>query len=338
MKKATLIAAALFCACLLTAGIASAQREGGLLGKHLNRGPAPLGQPQVMWTQQSPTPPFPTVRTPVAGYSPNLAAPQPATRATLTTDANRLIRWQGWLDIDAFSVSVLNQMQKQLGSGIELGSYTITEPAVLEAVLKAKANNSTFEMNPNLEEGNGGNFISTPTLYVWTYRHNFTDTGLYQLYVSAKGKMDIGTEIVWHSDPDKPVRHKDIQSLAYEFGSDSLTAGGSTPREVRVIADIEIWRGTVVRVNARGELEVVGNEAGVVTIDGRGVESAPMSEWERAPSLICNPNYDPRRATGAAFVEPLERAITIRENTVQKQAGDVQRRVNTVTPFRFRTR
>jgi len=337
MKQATLIASALICATLLTAGTVSAQ-----LLRHKSA-PAPASQAQTMWATQSPHPPFPVVRTPVAGYSPNFAAPQPATKATLERDANRLIRWQGWLDVDAFSVSILNQMQKQSEGAPNrfFGSYTITEPVILEAVLKAKANNPTFEMNPNLEEGNGEHFIGTPTLYVWTYRHNFADKGLYQLYVSAKGKIDLGTEIVWQpwQDPDTPVRHKDIQSLAYEFGDDSLIAGGSgsTPREVRVIADIEIWRGAVARVDAQGILDVVGNEAGVVTLDG-AVEEEPMSRWERAPSLINNPNYDPRRATGAAFVEPLERAITIPGNTLQSRAGDVQRRVNTNTPFRFRSR
>ena len=293
MKKAMIIATALICATLLVAENASAQK------------------------------------TPVAGFSPNLADPQPATSATLTTDANRLIRWQGWLDIDAFSVSVLNQMQKQLGRGIEVGSFTLSEPSIAEAVAKAKASDPTFVVNPNLYEG--ASFEGTPTLYIWTYRHNFADRGLYQLYVSAKGKMDIGEG--WRTPSPIAVRHKDIQSLAYEFGSDGSAGRPAYP--IPVIVDVEIWRGAVVFVNARGELEVAGNEAGVITLDGP-VERLPISDWERAPSLICNPNYDPRRATGAAFVEPLERAITIRENMNQLRAGDVQKRVRTVTPFQFR--
>jgi len=331
MKRVAFVTTALICACLLAAGTASAQ----LFQKKAKS--VPQTQSQTVWTQQSPHPPNPTVRTPVAGYSPNFAAPQPATKATLTADANRLIRWQGWLDVDAFSISVLNQMQKQLGNAIEVGSFTIDgEPAIAEAVVKAKLADPTFEVNPNLYEG--ANFEGTPKLYVWTYRHNFTDTGLYQLYVSAKGKMDIGEG--WKTPPPYviPVRHEDIQSLAYEFGADDSDGVQPPPKRVPVIVDVEIWRGAVARVNARGELEVVGNEAGVVTIDGSVVERLPLSDWERAPSLICNPNYDPRLATGAAFVEPLERALTIRENTVQKQAGDVQSRVRTITPFRYRTR
>jgi hypothetical protein len=331
MKKLTLIATALICAQLLTAGIASAQ------------GPPPPYQP--VSAQQSPTPPFPVVRTPVAGYSPNLAAPQPATKAILARDANRLIRWEGWLDIDAFSVSVLNQMQIQLGNAIEVGSYTIAEPEIAEAVMNAKARNSTFEMNPNLNEDAGQNFESIPTLYVWTYRHNFADQGLYQLYVSAKGKMDIGTQTVWKPKytPGTPgPLHQDIQSLHYEFGDNEGGTPGSSikmPVTETVFADVEIWRGAVVFVNSRGELEVAGNEGGVHALEmHQPVEEAPMSLWERAPSLISNPNYDPRRATGAAFVEPLERAISIPRNVVQQRAGNVQSRVRTVTPFRYRVR
>ena len=319
-KQAIMIASALVCATLFVAGNASAQR-------------------QTTWAKQNPHPPFPTVRTPVAGYSPTLASPQPETMATLTPDANRLIRWQGWLDVDTFSVSVLNQMQKQLGREIPIGRFTIAEPGILEAVKNAKANNPFFRLNPLLEE-EGAMFIGTPTLYVWTYRHNFTDTGLYQLYVSAKGKMEIGDGPGPGPGPGhgNPIRHKDIQSLNYEFGGDGWRPGkpGLPPPWHPIIIDVEVWRGAVARVNARGELEVVGNEAGVIPLGDGTVERIPMSDWELAPSLISNPNYNPRRATGAAFVEPLERAITIRENLNQLQAGDVQQRVRTVTPFQNR--
>ena len=324
MKKATLMVAALVCAYTLTAGIASAQKP-----KYFVKS-APSSQ--TMWAQQSPTPPYPTVRTPVAGYSPNLAAPQPATKATLETSANRLIRWEGWLDVDAFSISILNQMQKQLGKGIEVGSYTLSEPAVAAAVAKAKACDPTFEMNENLRVG--VNFESTPTLYVWTYRHNFADKGTYQLYVSAKGKMDIGTS--WY-DQEERIPHKDIQSLNYEFSGDGSSISSV---ERPVFADIEIWRGAVVEVDRTGVMTIAGNLGGVVpnypNYTPSAVVEAPMSDWEHAPSLICNPNYNPKAATGAAFVEPLERAISIRENSVQKEAGDVQQRVRTITPFRYR--
>jgi len=272
---------------------------------------------------------------PVAGYSPNFASPQPITGkplATLTADANRLVRWQGWLDIDAFSTSVLNQMQKQVNEGdIEVGTFTLTEPAVAAAVNKAKAAscNNTFRMNKNLKEGGPGeSFQGKVTLYCWLYRHNYVDTGLYQLYISAKGKILIGEDY-----SKKPQSHWDIQSLSYEFGPD-MSSGIMCP----VIADIEIWRGAVVRVDATGAISIVGNEAGAVTRDG--VEEAPMSGWERAPSLENNPHYKPKRATGAAFVEPLDRTVRINQNDVQVRTGSVQteRRVNTVPVYRYRAR
>ena len=338
MKKVTFVATALVCATIFAAGTASAQifRKPG----------APLSQPQTTWARQAPTPPNPMLRTPVAGYSPNFAAPQPATMELLTRDANRLIRWQGWLDIDAFAVSVTNQMQRQLQSGaIQAGSYTLDEPALAEAVMRASTN-PTFVMCEVLKSGGGIQFESTPTLYVWTYRHNFADRGLYQLYISAKGKMYIGT--MWDTYTGPPVEHKDIQSLYYEFGN---LRPGTIRRQVPVYADVEIWRGAVVFVNHAGALTMAGTQVLDVTADVPGglvpgvvpplarlepVASAPMSDWERAPSLICNPNYDPRRATGAAFVEPLERARSITGNSQQLQAGDVQSRVNTVNPYRFR--
>ena len=307
MKKLMMSA---LCACLLSlvAGIASAQY----------RLPS---QPQRMVPEPAP----------VAGYSPNFAAPQPITGkplATLTTDANRLIRWQGWLDVDAFSTSILNQMKKQLDDGlIEAGTFTITEPAIAAAVKKASCS-PTFVMNENLCEGMGESFQGDIKLYVWLYRHNFADTGLHQLYISAKGKMLIGRDL-----GTVPSPHRDIQSLGYEFGPNGVNSF-----QCGVYADIEIWRGAVVRVDATGAMVVVGNEAGAVT--PCGVEEAPMSEWERAPSLENNPHYNPKRATGAAFVEPLDRKIRINANDVQVTTGSVQKegRVNTVPVFRYRAR
>ena len=351
MKKNLFFVAALACAVILTAGTASAKFP-----------KAQAAPGQIMWAQQSPAPA--KVRTPVAGYSPNFAAPQPATKATLTEDANRLIRWQGWNDVDVFSVSVLNQMQKQLGSGIEVGSFTIEEPEIAAAVateiMNAKKGGYDFEMNPNLEEGAGANFEDTPTLFVWTYRHNFTDKGLYQLYISVKGRMDIGTTTKlerWKEDA--PIIHKDIQALYYEFGNDDLDSeGGIRVHTQTVYKNIEIWRGAVVFVDHTGTLTMAGkhdlNPEDVIpgdvntdrvimwthkpreVIPGPNVEEAPISDWERAPSLMGNPNYRPMCATGPAFVEPLERAISISENDVQKRAGDVQKRVRTTTPWRYR--
>jgi hypothetical protein len=251
-------------------------------------------------------------------------------------------------------------MQHQLGNSIPIGSFSIAdEPALAEAVLRASRANPTFVMCPELAAGASIQFEGTPKLFVWTYRHNFADRGLYQLYISAKGKMFIGTEIRT-IDIGETVYHKDIQSLRYEF--DSLRNGQRTEdRQVDVYATVEVWRGAVAKVNARGELEIVGNEAGVVTdivvrdrvrgsvtYPGPVVERLPLSDWERAPSLICNPNYNPLLATGAAFVGPLERALSISGNAVQSTAGSTGGRVGinqngnniprlrVVTPFRFR--
>jgi len=310
MKNVTLVTTALICACLIAAGTASAQ------------------EPQRMVPEPAP----------VAGFSPNFADHQPITGSgqdpwpSLTRDANRLVRWQGWLDVDAFSTSVLNQMQKRVANGdIKLGEFTLVEGSIAEAVVKAKAQYPVFIMNDRL---NTGENITDVKLYVWLYRHNFADKGLYQLYISAKGRMLIGK----YQGPGEPVPHRDIQSLGYEFSGNSATGPGMRD----CYADVEIWRGAVVRVDATGAITVVGNEAGVVVgpLEDEPVESAPLALWERAPSLINNPHYNPLAATGAAFVEPLDRVEKISGNTVQQRAGSVQneQRVRVVTPFRYRNR
>jgi len=218
-------------------------------------------------------------------------------------------------------------MQKQLGSSIELGTYTLAEGSIAKAVMKAKKRNPTFEMNEALGlNAEGESFAGPVKLYVWTYRHNYADTGLYQLYVSARGKMFIGTQWVEKEYPGEGYKmvHRDIQALGYEFGSNihGQTPGGVIPVQQDVYADVEVWRGAVARVNARGVLEIVGNEAGVVTQDGRGVEVAPMSDWEVAPSLIGNWNYNPKDATGAPYWNPLDHRVVINENSLQLRPGD----------------
>jgi len=287
MKKATLIAtAALLCAHLFVAGTVSAQ---------------PL------------TPRY------SAGLSPNLADPHPKTWATLTPNANRLIRWEGWLDVDAFSISVLAQMQKQLGTTIDIGKYTIDEPSIAGAVAKVKKDPCTteFEVNPALYE-EGESFEGYVKLYVWTYRHNYTDKGLYQLYVSARGKMYLGRAL--KPVPAELVRHKDIQALGYEFGGDG--SKDNPPEWQDVYADVEIWRGAVVEVSSKGEIKMVGNEAGVQV--AHAVEENPMSDWERAPSLIGNKSYNPKDANGAPYWNPLDHPVKIDENLHQKRPGDAQ--------------
>ena len=309
MKKSVAFTIALICACILTAGIASA-------GKH----------------QQSVVPAKPVYS---AGLSPQLAIPHPKTKATLNTDANRLIRWEGWLDVDAFSVSVLAQVQYQIGNGFELGTFTIDEESILEAVMKARMKNPTFVMNENLETGESFEKGSVK-LYVWTYRHNYADKGLYQLYVSAKGKMLIGTQITEVQYPEQPgklIPHKDIQSLGYEFGSDGATGGtpgGTVPREVDVYADVEAWRGVVVSVDAKGVLEYVGNEAGL-KVDPQPAPQ-PFADMEIAPSLIGNPSYKPKDATGADYWNPLDHPFKINGNDDQLRPGDTRDRGLRVVP------
>ena len=358
MRHALLITSALVCATLCAAGTASAQPATGAPGKDVAK-------------------PYP-----VAGFSTNLADPQPITGpatplgtesgpTSLTPDANRLIRWQGWLDVDAFSASVLEQMQKQVESGaIELGKFTIAEPSIEEAVRNAtkiaKDRGTEFTMLDDLKINKDGVDLDPKKveLYVWLYRHNYTDTGLYQLYVSVKGEMLIGhgpgSHVIRESKP-----HKDIQSLGYEFGKDP-SSEHEQDFTAPFVAEVEIWRGAVVRVNAKGVIEVVGNEAGVETIaekteeNARGVEKAPIVAWEKAPRLQdnngkdINTHYYPGKATGAEYVEPLERHIPVTESRgIQKATGksggapdgklDVQQhspqRVTTrsVPPFKFRS-
>jgi len=315
MKKVTLFVAALACAAFLTASIASAE--------------SPTGYS--------------------AGLSPNLVNPLPNnTKATppptLATDANRLIRWQGWQDVDAFCASILEQIQRQVNdNSIELGKFTIDEPSIAAAVLKAQVGGNDvttcstrccvktavlkaqagipgFEVNPNLlPEGEGESFSGNVTLYVWTYRHNYTDGGLYQLYVSVKGKMLIGRGLV--TLPPDPIFHKDIQALGYEFGPGF--SHSNPPVWQDIYAEVEIWRGAVVDVLANGVMAVAGNEAEVRAIDRNGneakVEEAPIADWEVAPSLIGNPTYNPLAATGPKYAHPADHYIK-----VQKVAGDVQ--------------
>ena len=339
MKQTIMISAALICACTLAAGIASAEEK--------------VPQPQVMHDEQ-----FRDAgkAVPVAGFSPNFADQQnitgPATPdsgengpTSLTKDANRLVRWQGWLDVDAFSASVLEQMQTQLGSGIELGKFTIAEPSIAEAVSTAEKEFRSFEMIKNLDIGAEGQAfdvkLGEPKFYVWIYRHNYTDTGLYQLYVSVKGNMLIGSRTGGGGTGGEVKPHKDIQSLGYEFGKNATDTFIVPPNKTPVVCPVEIWRGAVVRVNAQGKVEVVGNEAGVITIDNQAVEKAPVADWEKAPRLVdnaganFNPHYKPGVATGAGYVAPPDREIKI-----DQKAGDVQKekRVNTVTPFRYRNR
>ena len=196
--------------------------------------------------------------------------------------------------------------------------------------------------------GAGESFAEEPKFYVWTYRHNYAGGGLYQLYVSVRGKMLIGTgRITRHIT--NPVLHKDIQALNYEFGSDGLK-GSDNEVISDIYADVEIWRGAAVVVDGKGALGVVGvvEESGLVPNDVPqpypSVSQAPVELWERAPRLInncgasINACYNPKSATGADYAHPLDRAMKIAANENQKRAGDVQKekRVRTFSTFGFR--
>jgi hypothetical protein len=213
-------------------------------------------------------------------------------------------------------------------------------------------------MNPNLEIGGPGeSFNGCVKVYVWTYRHNYTDKGRYQLYISVRGDMLIGTGILPPGDTPAPL-HRDIQSLNYEFGPGYY--GGINPGPPRPIyAEVEIWRGAVVAVDSNGRLTdcfdangvakvavavpgVATYDAGVEMIDYAGDSLPPLavqpplpvpavSVWEPAPSLIGNPTYKPLSATGPRYAHPADHTIK-----VQKLAGDVQQelRVRTVPILR----
>ena len=153
-----------------------------------------------------------------------------------------------------------------------------------------------------------------------------------------KLNVNIGDKCITEVIPPLLQRKDDIQSLDYEFGFDVTGCGAVITGRGPEIVCVEIWRGAVVRVDPTGAITFVGNEAGAKT--PHEIEALPISKWERAPSLIDNPHYVPKKATGAGFVEPLDRTVIIPGNAVQTRTGSVQMegRVNTVTPYRYRAR
>jgi hypothetical protein len=217
-------------------------------------------------------------------------------------------------------------------------------------------------MNPNLELcGQGESFSGCVKVYVWTYRHNYGDRGRYQLYISVRGDMLIGTGLLPPDDNGTPILHRDIQSLNYEFGPGRSAAGYIQYPPQPIYAEVEIWRGAVVAVDSNGRLidcfdangvartaaavpGVATYDAGVEMIDYAGnplpalavqppLPVPAVSVWEPAPSLIGNPTYKPMSATGPRYAHPADHTIQ-----VQKLAGDVQQeqRVRTLPiPRRF---
>ncbi|MDR1485167.1 MAG: hypothetical protein LBT09_10130 [Planctomycetaceae bacterium] len=244
----------------------------------------------------------------------------------LTTDANRNIRWQPWKYRSAFSASVLEQLQKSINDGtIELGEISIyesdaVEAAVKEGYQKGIAILEEARRTKKLDLSKGENF----KLAVYTYRHNYADTGLFQLYVS-------GT--VTFSDPGKrgekrrEYPFKDIQALQYEFEDPDYVPGKSKDEGNSVT--ITLWRGVVVRVNAEG---IVTNTAGTIAgvnvgafveekdKDGKvvakwvkaEVNAVPFADWELA-SVLKRDAYDPANPDRPTYVHPSDRLESVKK-------------------------
>lgn len=264
-------------------------------------------------------------RTPVAGVT-RQEDPQPATRATLTTDANRKIRWEPWEYRSAFSASVLEQVQNKIDKGeIKLGTVSIEENESLITAVQKGAGNGIKVLQDALESGEfdvdalAKNF----KLKVWTYRHNYGDKGLYQLYVSGVFKVHVG-DTIKKCVCENELPFHDIQAIQYEF-DDPDYANGGTSKIVPVYAEVELYRGAVVYVDAKGVVQVAGNEGGVDVgffdvneETGRAgkwnqvpVNPAPFAEWELA-SVLPRAAYDPAAAKDRPpYFHPADRYIPI---------------------------
>ncbi|MDR2345624.1 MAG: hypothetical protein LBE18_06125 [Planctomycetaceae bacterium] len=296
MKKATLLVAfALFSATLtaFTQFVSAAEEQGKLPTAIEGATPA----------------------TSVAGIT-KQEDPQPKTKALLTKDANRNIRWQPWEYRNAFSASVLEQLQKGINDGtIPLGEICIYESDTIEAAVKegAKKGIQVLEdarRTKKLDLSKGKDF----KLAVYTYRHNYADAGVFQFYVS-------GTVTFYeNSPPNKQYPFKDIQAIQYEFDDPDYTT--AAPPEVTTT--ITLWRGAVVRVNAEG---IVTNTAGSIAgvkvgtfveekdNDGKPitkwvaaeVNAVPFADWELA-SVLPREAYDPAKAVDRPdYVHPADR-------------------------------
>ncbi|MDR1479144.1 MAG: hypothetical protein LBJ00_09395 [Planctomycetaceae bacterium] len=264
--------------------------------------------------------------TPVAGIT-KQENPQPKTRALLHENAKREIRWQPWEYRNAFSASVLEQIQKSINEGkIKLGEVNISENDTLfDAVEKGsdlripalvEAYNSR-----KLDLSKGKNF----KLAVYTYRHNYADTGLFQLYVSGTVTFDTTEK----DPPEQGKEHPfmDIQALQYEFEDPDYTSG--KPGKSRHASQtVTLWRGAVVRVNAEGTVEnvagsIAGVNVGAFDKDGKWIKAEvnqdPFADWELA-SVLKRDAYDPAMAVDRPdYVHPSDRIKKIEK--VANEAG-----------------
>jgi hypothetical protein len=291
-------------------------------GHHTKPAPAPVVNP----------------RTPVANLN-YQNDPQPATAAplvipdlkdtvepdqfrTLNANGNRLIRWQSWLYRDAFSVSVLTQLQQGIkDKKIELG-ITEATPEVADKIeeIQAQCPRAT---DFKLDEASLANF----QLSLWLYRHNHTDAGLYQLIVS-------GEVTLWATVPggteEIPRAFWDIQGLDYEFGD---ICGDCRTRMGRKAFTVKLFRGVVVAVDAEGIVtNVDGSIAGVQSTGGNGVDTvggrakhvagnpvavkkAPFVDWEYCPALP-NGNYNPANDLDRPrYIHPNDREFEFAKNS-----------------------
>jgi hypothetical protein len=244
-------------------------------------------------------------RRPVAGVTRQEDPQPANKLTTLSEDANRLIRWQPWVYRSAFSASVIEQIQSKINTKkISLGKIDTTTGDIVVAESVDGCGKVTYRLTRKTLHCLGGkSVVSTPSdsvktysieeaidakiikaeyvdkdgyldldkyaqnfkLRVWTYRHNYTDTGLYQLYVSGEFQLDSDKLTVRKIRKGYRVPPlKDIQALQYEFDEPQVVEGNDIIVDVEDVVkepiDVQIWRGVVVRVNARGEVTVVGIE------------------------------------------------------------------------------
>jgi hypothetical protein len=248
---------------------------------------------------------------------------QPETRALLSDKANRNIRWQPWEYRSAFSASVLEQLQKKIKAGtIKLGEVSIEESDTLYDAVEKGAEKRIPELVQALQSGKldlskGKDF----KLAVYTYRHNYADNGLFQLYVS--GTVTFETKYVRPPVPGQDYPFMDIQALQYEFEDPDFSDGRDEERK-KESQKITLWRGAVVRVDAEGTVEnvagsIAGVKVGVFDKDGKGgteVKNDPFSDWELA-SVLKRDAYDPAKAKDdrPPYVHPADRLEKVEKLT-----------------------
>ncbi|GHT46946.1 hypothetical protein FACS189454_08870 [Planctomycetales bacterium] len=260
--------------------------------------------------------------TPVAGITKQVT-PQPQTRALLDKDANRNIRWEPWEYRSAFSASVLEQIQELINNGgITLGKVYANESDDLRKAIEKGAKDGIPELREAWEHKNKeldlDKVIPSESkknfkLRVFLYRHNYTDTGLFQLYVSASYTFGYTTETP--AVKGSQDTFKDIQGLQYEF-DDPNSDPGEKGSEKSATQEITLWRGVVVRVDATGKVtnvagDIPGVQVGAFNKDGVwtkvDVKADSFADWELAPVLRDRAAYAPNNVKDHVYVHPKDR-------------------------------